>query len=305
MKKSIVILFTLMGVFAIMQGCKTGPKDNPSALFPFPPDTLNLAEFANFMDEDTVASIIKEETKLPNGKTRPKGFVSFPQDGDDFRGLRLDNVYWRGVHVLHGDFRGSYFRSTNCKEGDFSYSDFRVSDMKWAMFDDSRIVDCNFNQAKMFHVHANGAAMDSSTFRGANMFGMEGHHASLRNCDFSHALMKDTEFLHADFTGSIAIKVRLVRAVLIGSKVDSTDFSYSDFTGGGLEGASFVNSRLLGCNFQGAHLQGVDFSGADLKDCYFFGAEFENTVFKDAVNIPKVIQKMIVDDRVTGLCDDR
>jgi uncharacterized protein YjbI with pentapeptide repeats len=89
------------------------------------------------------------------------------------------------------------------------------------------------------------------------------------------------------------------------SKVDSCDFSYSDFTGGGLEGASFINSRLLGCNFQGAHLQGVDFTGADLKDCYFFGAEFENTIFKDAINIPKIIKKMIVDDKITGLCNDR
>jgi uncharacterized protein YjbI with pentapeptide repeats len=304
MKKSFIIFFILVIIF-IMQGCRMDSADSSNALFPFPPDTLNLVEFANFMDEDTVAAIIKEEIKLSNGKSRPKGFISFPQNGDDFRDLRLDNVYWRGVNIQNADFRGSYFRSTNCKEGNFSYSDFRVTDMKWAMFDDSRIVDCNFNQAKMFHVHANGAVMDSSTFKGANMFGMEGHHASLRNCDFSHALMKDTEFLQADFTGSIAIKVRLVRAVLMDSKVDSCDFSYSDFTGGGLEGASFINSRLLACNFQGAHLQGVDFTGADLKDCYFFGAEFENTIFKDAINIPKIIKKMIVDDKITGLCNDR
>ena len=116
-----------------------------------------------------------------------------------------------------------------------------------------------------------------------------------RNADLDEVYWKSTSVIEGDFRG----------ASFRSANCNGSDFSYSDFTGGGLEGASFVNSRLLACNFQGAHLQGVDFTGADLKDCYFFGAEFENTIFKDAINIPKIIQKMIVDNRITGLCDER
>ena len=116
-----------------------------------------------------------------------------------------------------------------------------------------------------------------------------------RNFGFDGGLLNKKYIRDADFRG----------AYFRSAKAIHSDFSYSDFTGGGLEGASFINSRLLACNFQGAHLQGVDFTGADLKDCYFFGAEFENTIFKDAINIPKIIQKMIVDNRITGLCDER
>jgi len=177
--------------------------------------------------------------------------------------------------------------------------------MKWAVFNNSNLIGCNFDQARMFHVKTNHTVLDSSKFRGANMFGMEGHHASFVNCDFSHALMKDVEFLESDFEKSTALKVRFIRAVLIGSNLDSTDLCYSDFTGAGLEGATFRNARIWGANFQGAHLQGADFSGADLKDCNFFGAEFESTNFENAINIPDDFQKLIIDDHFTGVCDVR
>jgi len=114
--------------------------------------------------------------------------------------------------------------------------------------------------------------------------------------------MKDSEFLDADFTGSTAVDVMLFRAVFSGAKLDSCDFSFSDFTGAGLEEVTFINSRLYKVNFQGAHLQNADFRGADVKGCNFFGVEFENTNFEGAINIAPEIEALMVEGKITGVC---
>lgn len=281
--------------------CTHGRFNASETIFPNTPDTTNFVELASFLDFEKQAYIISEQTTLRNGKVRSKGIVAAPAYGDDFRGNTLDNVYWQGVSILEGDFRGNSFHSSNCTKGDFSYSDFRVGAMKWTLFDHSKLVGCNFNQAEMLYVIANETIMDSSTFKGVNMFGMEGFRASFRACDFSYSLMKETEFIETDFTACIALKANFIRAVLVDAKIDSSDLCYSNFSAASLEGTTFKRSRLIGVNFNDANLKGVDFSGADLKDCKFIGAEFENTIFSDAVNIPKNIEKVMVDDQITGI----
>ncbi len=268
------------------------------------PDTTNLLKLSNFLTEAERNKIISGNSILKNGKPRYKGIAAIPQNGDDFRGIDLDEVYWRGASVVEGDFRGVSFRTANCAESDFSDSDFRVSDIRWTNFDNSKLMNCDFTQAKLFHVHINNSDLRNGNFRGANMFGMDGHNAIFRNCDFSHAFLKDTEFLSADFTGSKAVKSRYIRAVLMNATLDSCDFSFSDFTGAGLEAASFRYSNLIEVNFQGSHLQGADFTGADLKGCNFFAAELETTIFTDAKNIPEAIQNMLVDGVATGVCSE-
>jgi len=268
------------------------------------PDTTGIPELINRMTDAEIDVIIDEETLL-DGKKRPKGFVSVPQSGDDFRRAKMDRLYWPKVVVHHGDFRGASVRSGRCVGADFHGSDFRGADIRWTILDEANLTETNFSQARLFHVHVGKANLSNSNFRGANMFGMEGHFANMTNCDFSGALMKDSEFVETDFTGSIALKAVLFRAVLKDSKVDSCDFSYADFTGAGLEGSTFRGTKLIGANFQGGHLQGADFSGADLRDCNFFGTEFEGTNFKDAKNIPEAIHSFInKDGMATGIWQD-
>ncbi len=295
LKKHTTRLSLLVIYLGLIYGCSGIGEPDSLPHFAQPPDTLNILKLANFLSETEEDSIINLATTLSSGKKRYIGIKAVPQDGDDFRKMELDEVYWRGVSVKEGDFRGAVFRSANCSESDFSYSDFRVADIRWTVFDNSIMRNCNFSQAHMFHVKVNNADLSNSDFRGANMFGMEGHNAKLVNCDFTGALMKDSEFLHSDFTGSKGIKTKLFRAVLKNSKIDSCDFSYCDFTGAGLEGASFRHSRLRFTNFQGAHLQGVDFTGADLLGCKFKGANFENTIFTNAINLPENLEAILVD----------
>jgi uncharacterized protein YjbI with pentapeptide repeats len=138
------------------------------------------------------------------------------------------------------------------------------------------------------------------------MFGMDGHYAIIRHCNLSGAFLKDAEFYHSDWTGSTVIKAYLLRTVLSGSKLDSCDFSLTDFTGGSLEGASFVSSRFWESDFTGAHLQNVNFTNADLKGAKFFGAEFDNTNFKGAKNIPKYVKQFIDENGyATGIWQDK
>lgn len=274
-------------------------------LFPEKPDTTHLPELAIFLEPEQLNAIIDEPTLLSNGKKRLKGIISVPQDGDDFRRDSLDEVYWRKVSIVEGDFRGASLRSGRCEEGNYRKSDFRVADVRWTIFDGSTMDSINFEQSRLFHVKVNDVPLSYSNFRGANMFGMEGHFAKLRHCDFSGALMKDSEFIDADLTGSKAVKAKLFRAVLIRSRLDSCDFSYADFTGAGLEESTFINSRLWYANFQGGHLQGTNFQGADLKGCNFFGTEFENTNFNGALNIPDEIKAFINKDGLaTGIWQD-
>jgi len=301
-----IFLIGLLVMSSLYYSCGNTTYSPTSTLFPNKPDTTNLPELAVFLEADQLAQIINEETKGTNGKKRHKGIKAIPQNGDDFRRDSLDEVYWPKTSVVGGDFRGVSIRSGRCQDGNYRKSDFRAADVRWTIFDGSTMDSINFMQSRLFHVKVNYAKLSNSNFRGANMFGMEGHFAKMRDCDFTGALMKDSEFLDSDLTGSVAIKAKLFRAVLLKSKLDSCDFSYADFTGAGLEESSFVNSRLWYANFQGGHLQGTNFQGADLKGCNFFGTEFENTNFKDAINIPDEIKAFINEEGLaTGVWQDQ
>ncbi|MCK5637617.1 MAG: pentapeptide repeat-containing protein [Flavobacteriaceae bacterium] len=303
--KSILNIAVIVIILSILFSCSFQSASVTSQLFPNKPDTTNLPELAIFLEPDQLQAIIKEKTFLSNGNKRYKGIIAIPQNGDDFRLDSLDEVYWPKSSVIEGDFRGASIRSGRCIDGNYRKSDFRAADVRWTIFDGSIMDSINFQQSRLFHVKVNYVILSNSNFRGANMFGMEGHFATMRNCDFSGALMKDSEFLESDLTGSVAIKAKLFRAVLLKSKLDSCDFSYADFTGAGLEESSFINSRLWYANFQGGHLQGTDLRGADLKGCNFFGTEFENTNFKGAINIPKEIEGFIDENGLaTGVWQD-
>jgi len=297
---NIRILFIIIITSSII-GCGYNQPSAVEALFPNPPDTTNRLEFANFIDNDKRELIIQETTTLINGEPRKKGNELIPQNGDDFREASLDKVNWSGVQVIDGDFRGVSFQSAECIGSNFSYSNFRLVDVQWSIFNYSFLAKCNFTQADMFHFYANDSHFTESDFRGANMFGMMAHRANMRNCDFSYGLMKDIEFPEADLTGSNALNVVLFRAVLSGSKIDSCDFSYSDFTGAWLDDVSFVNSRFINTNFSGAHLKNTNFTGANLDGCNFIGARFENTDFTGAINIPAKVKKLINNGLASGV----
>lgn len=294
--KQIISLIGFMILVSLYFSCGNKAGTSVDKLFPNEPDTTSLPELAVFLESHQLNAIIDEEIFLANGKKRHKGIKSIPQNADDFRRDSLDEVYWPKTSVIEGDFRGASIRSGRCQDGNYRKSDFRAADVRWTLFDGSIMDSINFQQSRLFHVKVNYVPLSNSNFRGANMFGMEGHFTTMRNCDFSGALMKDSEFLESDLTGSIGIKAKLFRAVLLKSKLDSCDFSYADFTGAGLEESSFINSRLWYTNFQGGHLQGTNFEGADLKGCNFFGTEFEHTNFNKAKNIPKEIESFIDED---------
>ena len=295
-KIKILLLLTIVAVI----GCNR-EKAIVEKLFPNDSDTTDLIKLANFLSDEDVVRIAKSD----NGMKTYTGIDAVPQNGDDFRFDTLDDRYWKGTMTRKSDFRGASFRSSNCSESDFTGCDFRVSDIRWTSFFFSKMDSCDFSQSKMFHVYGTGGSFNNCNFQGANMFGMEAHAAQLRNSNFSNALMKDTEFIDSDFTGSKAVHVRFIRAVLDNVKMDTMDLSYSDFTGASLKKTTFNHSRLYNVNFQGAHCQEADFGGADLKGTNFFGTEFKNTNFKEAINIPKQIQHMIKDGMANGILQDR
>ena len=281
---------------ALTGGCKPGAGKSRVES-----DTTGLKKLANFLSEAEIDSV----RKLPHfasDEIRLEGWVVWPQNGDSFNGRKMDTIYWDGLDLRRLDMRGVTMRSARCTNNDFRGTDFRVADIRWTVFDGSDLRGCNFDQARLFHVKVNDAVLDSSTFRGTNMFGMEGHGTMMRYCDFTNALMKDAEFVYSNLSGSRGVKARLIRAVFKHSILDSTDFSYADFTGGGLEKASFRGAKLRHANFQGARLADADFSGADLYDVNFFGSRFNNTIMKGAKNIPPEVLKMMnKDSLVTGI----
>jgi len=304
MKYFIYILIIVLIQLSIYTCVVVQPCSGGDSAFDSDTDTTKLYTFINSVKIEQRKKVINKPSLLKNGEKRLTGISVLPQNGDDFRKANLDKVYWRNKSIIEGDFRGARFQSANCRDGEYSNSDFRFCDVRWADFSNSTMKNCLFTQSALFRLHIQNSDLEGSDFQGSNMFGVIGHRANLRNCDFSNALLKESEFLNADFTGSRALKVRFIISVLQGSKLDSTNLSYSDFTGAGLEEVSFKNARLIDVTFQGAHLQGADFTGANLKGCNFFAAEFENTIFTDACNIPEQIKDLIVDGKITGVCSE-
>ncbi len=310
MNSKLILIFSFPVVMMMSAGCSNKPastndtsaKDKaPKGLevpaTPAPSTFLKIAEFVSPQEMD---SIISQKTTLSDKKVRMKGIAPVPQNGDDFRRANLDGVYWHNVSVAEGDFRGASMRSVKAEESIFQNSDFRVADIRWTLFNSSIMAHCNFNQAKLFHVHVNFTNLNNSTFRGANMFGMEGHHAQMKHCDMTNALMKDSEFTDTDFTGSLFVHTRLIRAVMTGSTFDYVNCTDADFSGGNLDNASFRNANCTRANFQGNGMKNTDFSGSDLSGCNFFGARLKTVNFKDAKNIPDNVRKLIVNDTVTA-----
>lgn len=279
-------------------------RENHTAHFK-KPDTTDLPEMIHYLSMEERASIVAEKVEEPEGINRKEAIIAVPQTGDDFRGHTIDEVIWSGKDIRYADFRGVFMRSAHCDNANFSYSDFRMADVKWTSFNHSILRKCNFDQSKMFRSKVSHAVLDSSTMRGSNMFGMEGSKVSMRACDFSNALMKEIDFYEADFSHSTALKTNLLSAVLIESRVDSSDFSYANFIGGHLQGTSFRRSNLIEVDFKGAYLEDADFTGANLEDSDFFGATFKNTVFKNALNIPDNVKELIVDGVANGVCSTR
>jgi len=252
--KSIVYIILILSITLTMSACIGQLCSEENELNNAPCDTTSLLTFINSVEMEQRLKVINKPTLLKNGKKRLKGVKVLPQNGDDFRKANLDKVYWRGASVLEGDFRGARFQTADCRDGKFTDSDFRFCDVRWADFSNSNVKNCNFSQSALFRLHIKDSDLEGSDFQGSNMFGVQGHRAILRNCDFSNALLKESEFLDADFTGSRAVKVRFIISVLQGSKLDSTNLSYSDFTGAGLEDVSFTNACLVDVTFQGALL---------------------------------------------------
>ena len=291
----------LIALLISLQSCDLGTENVSSQLFPNPPDTTNLLAFSSHINPEQIAEIISAQTFLRNGEKRKVCNPDAPKNGDDFRDYHFDEVQWRMIQIQDADFRGSYLRAANCNISDFSYSDFRVGDLESAKFLNATLESCKFDQASLLYLFAEHALFDGSTFRGTNMFDMQAFGASFRYCNFSNALMRDGQFGESDFTGSTAIRTNFIGAVLIDAKLDSSDLSYAKFNGAALEGASFINARIHYADFQEANLTNTNFSGADLKGCNFVGAEFNESLFKDAINIPDNIKSKLVNHQISGV----
>lgn len=311
MNYSLIRLFLLPVAMLFLVACNNDNSNNTfvnsetqelynEVKAPSTPDTSTYLKVADFLSPQEIDSIINLPTLLSNKRVRIKGIASVPQNGDDFRKVNLDGVYWHNVSVVEGDFRGAIMRSAKANESIFEKSDFRVADLRWTFFNRSIMSECNFNQAKLFHVHVNHTNLNNCTFRGANMFGLEGHHAKMRNCNMTNALMKDSEFIDADFTGSLFVSARLIRAVMSGSNFDYVNCFGADFSGGNLDSATFRHANCKGANFQGSGMRNTDFSGANLDGCNFFGARMWHTNFNGAQNIPENVKELMVDGKVTA-----
>ncbi|MBZ0243371.1 MAG: pentapeptide repeat-containing protein [Bacteroidales bacterium] len=284
-------------VFGLMQGCSWQNKSSVhERLFPEMADTTDLLALPTSTTEEYRQQLVNQEILLANDQKRHRGMENIPQDFDDFRFQNLDGVQWQNASVMHGDFRGTSLRTANANGGNFSHSDFRLADLRWSAFNNTEMNNCNFSQAVLFRTAMNDAVLDSSDFRGSNMFGVKGHRSSFRYADFSNALMKESELTDADFSNSRAIKVKFIITVFAGSRFDSADYSYCDFTGAGLETCSFQYARLHHVSFKGAHLQEASFRNADLKNAEFFAAELVETDFRGALNIPEALLPFINDE---------
>ena len=117
-----------------------------------------------------------------------------------------------------------------------------------------------------------------------------------RKADFTEAFMKDLNIADSDLSGSIFIRGKMFRAVMICSNLTDADLQNADLTGSALEEVDFTRANLSGASLKGVTLDETVFSEANLDQSDFTGAVInhrDKTGFKNAINLPVHLQKML------------
>ncbi len=92
-------------------------------------DTTHIKKLANFLHDDEIDSIMHKAPPHVKGQ-RYEGVIPWPQPWDDFRGKKMDTIFWEGRDIPYLDMRGVTMRSAYAINCNLIKSDFRASDIR-------------------------------------------------------------------------------------------------------------------------------------------------------------------------------
>lgn len=127
-----------------------------------------------------------------------------------------------------------------------------------------------------------GANMQRTIFRHANLFGARFNNSDLTSADFEKADLRGAKFELANLTGAHLGGADLREGMVIDSGVTLDGDTGSRFTNAILKGARLPNARCKAVDFSGAILDSTDFSDADLRNACFHGAELIDPILRGA-----------------------
>lgn len=162
--------------------------------------------------------------------------------------------------------------------------DFANMDLAGAVLNSS-----SFRNAQLLGVNFEGAQIGLSDFTGsdlrdANLSNVDAAGAVFVGADMTDLYIENADFQGADFSPSFSDRLKFVRSNLRDTNFSGNNMSEMSFRASTLQYANFADSRLVEVNFSGTNLTGADFSGAVFMNVSFgksLDDEFQGTDLGD------------------------
>ncbi|MGE0614823.1 MAG: pentapeptide repeat-containing protein [Bacteriovoracia bacterium] len=167
------------------------------------------------------------------------------------------------------DLRGVVISRLNLDGIDFSGSKFTNTDLQLTTFRGGRLVDVDFESAKLAGADFIDAHLERVSFQ----------RSSLKNAKFSGATVLESSFKGVDL-GSFDLSLsnfarcNFDEANFNGTKLTEAVLESSSFKGANFKDAHLAKADLRRANFDGANLRGSNLEGAEVKGATFAGAKY-------------------------------
>jgi len=163
----------------------------------------------------------------------------------------LSSIFLSGADLSNTSFANAQIDLANFSSCVFTLSDFSDAIADRADFTQSTALNARFEAASLRGSIWNGAEVQATDFRRANLEYAILSDSQFNDCDFEFAKLNGVMFNEANLCDSCFRSAKLEDADFTGARIDGVDFSHAnlanaDFTGVDMTKATFVGANLWG-----------------------------------------------------------
>ena len=212
------------------------------------------------------------------------------QNNRDFKGQNLENEEFFAVNLSGSDFSNTIldnadFRLANLQNVNFKDSSIENVLLHQNILDGADFTNVEFTNVELENVDLSYTNLQNTVFVNKNLertffYKSNLSGASLKNCDLNNVLFHGADLTNVDLKNSSFVNVdfsQIKNKSLMGVKINTTSFAYSDFTG-----VKFSSDKIFVGNFQNVKMSDIDLSEREITGSVFYqanlrGADFSNS----------------------------
>ena len=118
--------------------------------------------------------------------------------GVDWSGLHAPGLYFFGTKMAGANLTGAYLAGADLRRVDFTGGNLRSADLSWAVLNQGRWIEVDFNRAIMRGADFYEANFTKARFEAVNMAGAYTLRANFSEADFTAALLTGCTFYRSD-----------------------------------------------------------------------------------------------------------